>query len=467
MNKALLYLICLTTLCFFACDKKDLADIAPPDSSGNDGENPSTALPIPPNTIVFNVQKTDGPKFGQVGFLGSVTTTAPVDEFILPLKPYLWRVGRFGNAYDLYERLDRLGVERKLLLVSDFRNTSPTNIIFEQHGYGALADTMARRAVERGYTYEWDIFNEPNDSLKNDLDKFMTQYWNPAYKAIRKRVPDAIIHGPSTTFNNFGDPKADSALMYTFIDEAIKYNTLPDYINWHFQIGYDIADWHEHFRKSLQEYIESKGASIKGIVVGETIRPGNERNTSPGVAVDVFAAAEVYKIPQIRASWTSQPVYDVQTYTSPVLGGLFNNTDGTGRRGIWWTHEFYGRMDGLRIVCENSPTGSEEVVGIAFRDDAEKKISAIIATRDGLPIAERNKYLELTNIDDVEGLVANSKVRIKVWDNRQTKESVSGYSTTSLPLVLDKEVEVEQGRINILLRGLTQWNALLIEITRP
>ncbi|SDD25617.1 hypothetical protein [Niabella drilacis] len=427
-----------------------------------------------PSTITFDLRRTGNEKNGLVGFLGSVTTAAPADELITPLKPALWRTGRQGDAFALYPRLNRLGVKRQLLLVSDYRNyNSFYTDIFQRNGYGALTDTLARRAKEAGYNFEWDLFNEPNDSLKTDFSRFMAEYWNPAYHAVKKYFPEAAIHGPSATINNTANARADSMLVYQFIDSAIAYNTLPDYINWHFQIGYNISDWHNGYRNSIVNYINGKGKTIKGVFAGETIRPGDERNTSPGVAIDVFAAAEVYGIPQVRASWTSQTVYGVGTYPLPVLGGLFNNTNGTGPRGVWWAHAFYAAMSGKRVLCANTPTGTDLVTGIAFRDDAAKRVTAMLGARDGLsaaqlnPLQSRGYTLLLANMSELSGLVVNGKVHVKVWRNRQTRDAVTGYGSAMLPLIIDADLRVDKNKLQIPFVVTGQWDALLVTITPP
>lgn len=450
------YYLVVLSMIMISCKSSSEDEIKPKKETTNN---------IPENTIVFNVKNVAGPKNGKIGFLSSVTTVAPADDYILPLKPYIWRVGRANDAFSLYPRLNRLGVKKQLLIVSDFRNVLPTSTTFKLYGYGVLADTLATRAKNLGFEYEWDLFNEPNDSLKTDFNRFMTMYWNPAYRAIKSKFPDAVIHGPSLTINNFGDTQVDSALVYKFIDAAIVSNTLPDYINWHFQAGYNIADWHGSYAKSIKNYLSAKGKSIKGFVAGETVRPGDERNTSPAVLTDVFVAQEVHDITQIHAAWTSTPVYGVQTSNLPVLGGLLANTDGTGRRGAWWTYEFYGRMKGKRLVCENQESGNRDLVGLAFRDDDDKKIMLMIGVRDPLG-TQKDRMLSLTNLDGLEGLIKNEKVHVKIWHNRQTRGVVSKYNDVDLPLIRDADMTVEGNKLSIPF-NLPKWDALLIEITKP
>lgn len=442
-----------------ACKKSDSTT----DKKTNNGGNNNT---IPENTIVFDAAATAEEKRGKTGFLSSITLEAPHNDLILPLKPYIWRVGRANNEnFDLYPRLKSLNVEKQLLIVSDFRNILPTSTIFKQYGYGALTDTLASRAQKKQYTYEWDLFNEPNDSLKKDLNEFMLKYWNPAYHAVKAKFPDAIIHGPSITINNSGDAKADSALIYKFIDAAIAHNTLPDYINWHFQIGYNISDWHGNYAKSIKQYLAQKGKTVKGFVAGETVRPGDERNTSPAVLVDVFAAQEIHNITQIHAAWTSVPVYGVATSTLPVLGGLLADTKGKDTRGAWWTYEFYARTKGKRMICKNGESGNKGLVGLGFRDDTNNKISIMLGVRDPLG-AQNNQILRVTNINQLKNLSSNGKVKIKVWYNKQTKDAVTAYGSQNLALIKDYDIEIADNQINIPF-NLLKWDALLIEITKP
>lgn len=448
-----LLLLTVTFITLVSCKSNDKIEITLPTPANN----------IPENTIVFDVNKVSDNKKGKIGFLSSITATAPHNNIIEPLKPYIWRVGRANDAFSLYDRIKDLGVQKQLLILSDFRNTLPTSTIFKEHGYGALADTLATKAKKLGYTYEWDIFNEPNDSLKKDLGEFMVKYWNPAYHAIKSKFPNAIIHGPSLTINNSGEPLVDSALVYRFIDAAIAHNTLPDYINWHFQIGYNIADWHGNYAKSIKKYLAEKGKTVLGFVAGETVRPGDERNTSPAVLVDVFAAQEIHDITQIHAAWTSVPVYGVQTSNLPVLGGLLANTDGSGKRGAWWTYEFYGKMKGKRIVCENQDSGNKDIVALAFKDEAEKKITIMLGVRDPLG-AQKDKILQLNNINGLTGLVKDGKVNVKIWHNKQTKGEVANYNDANLPLIRDINMSINENSLTIPF-NLPKWDALLIEIS--
>lgn len=417
-----------------------------------------------PNKISFNARITDQEKQGNIGFLHSINLTAPADSFVTLIKPKLWRVGRYNEAFKLYHRLKGLGVERQLLALSDLRTEVPYRSIFQEHGYGAMTEAIVEDIIELGLDYEYDLYNEPNRMAGFELNSFMDSLWIPAYRAVRKKLPNAIIHGPATSINSTGDPKADSLVLFQFIDKAIESNTLPDYINWHLQIGYNVADWHMLYADNIKKYINAKGHSILGCVVGETIRPGNERNTSPAKMVDMFLSAEAGNIPQIRAAWSSTPVYGVSTSIPPVLCGILTGTDGKGRRGVWWTYRFFAETEGMRIECEEGITGPENLVGIAYKDEDKGVLRALVGLRDTKKT--QNTLISFNNLDSAPYTSSNGETHVKMWYNYQTETSVDSFGSQYLPLIMDQEVEIIDGKIEIPIT-IYEWDAVLIELSRP
>jgi hypothetical protein len=418
------------------------------------------------DTITFNAADTASLKRGNLGFLHSINTTAPPDSFVTLIKPKIWRIGRFNDPFNLYGRLkNSLGVEKQILVLSDFRTVQPYRNIYLTKGYGAMTDSLIKHTQARGLDYEFDIFNEPNDSLKNDFSGFMRRIWNPAYQAIKTALPNAKIHGPSTGINTLVNPELDSLLMFKFIDSTVVNNNLPDYMNWHFQSGYAIADWQIPYAETIKTYVASKGKTISGIVVGETVRPGNERNTSPGVLADVFAAAEIGDITQIHAAWSSTRVYGISTSQVPVLCGILTDSTGSGRRGAWWTYRFFAETHGRRIKCENTDSGSKNLVGIAFKDSGNKVLRAVIGLRD-TKNKQQNSHIVFNNLDVAPYLALAGKIHVKMWYNYQTQYDVSYFGTDSLPKIIDADYEIIDNKINIL-ATIDQWDAVLIELSKP
>lgn len=434
-----------------------------------DGKNQSATISInisynvdTANIVTFNAVRTVCEKQGNIGFLHSINITSPVDSFVTLIKPKLWRLGRYNNAFSLYHRLKALGVERQILVLSDLRTEKPYCDIFKHYGYGAMTDSIIKDTQALGLNFEFDLSNEPNRMIGFDLEKWMDEMWNPAYRAIRKTLPNAKIHGPSTSINSIGNSKSDSLVMFQFIDLAIANNTLPDYINWHLQIGYNIADWHKDYAEKIEAYITSKGHSISGCVVGETIRPGDKRNTSPGKLVDMFLAAEVSNVPQIRAAWSSIPIYGVSTSIPPVLCGILTGSDGKGRRGAWWTYRFFAETEGIRIESEEYPTGSKNLVGIAYRDDSKRVLRSLVGLRD--TFNKQDILLSFTNLDSIPYFIENGKIRLKMWYNYQTERNVTAFGCEYLPLITDENMEIVNGKINIPVT-IDKWDAILVELS--
>ena len=121
-----------------------------------------------------------------------------------------------------------------------------------------------------------------------------------------------------------------------------------------------------------------------GLPINERTCPGDERNTSPSVAIDVFAASECADMDQIHAAWSSTPVYGQRTSPEPVLGGL-STKDHSGRRGVWWTYQFYAKSTGDRLTCREGMSGGAHLVGLAFADASARRIRVLVGTRDGSP----------------------------------------------------------------------------------
>lgn len=416
------------------------------------------------NIITFDVSATADKKEGNIGFLHSIHTDAPVDSFVTLIKPKLWRVGVYNDPFNLYHRLVDLGVERQLLSISGFRREGPFRDVFDQHGFGAMSEALLAHVKDLGLEYEFDIYNEPNHIADFDMESFMRDFWNPTYRAIREIFPEAKIHGPSHGINNSGNPKKDSTFVFEFIDAAIRDNTLPDYINWHLQVGYEMTNWHMNYAQIIEEYINSKGHSILGCVIGETIRPGSERNTSPGVLIDMFLSAEVGKIPQIRAAWSSSLIYGVSTSRVPVLCGILTGEDGKGRRGAWWTYRFFAETEGYRIECKEGLTGSENLVGISYRDDEKQVIRSLVGIRDTKK--EQNALLVFDNLNSTPYISENGKVHLKMWYNYQTENNVESFGSEYLPLIMDTEVEIVNNKIEIPVR-IYEWDAVLVELSKP
>jgi hypothetical protein len=225
-------------------------------------------------------------------------------EWIAEIAPSLWLGGGGWTAdgtfaiYDYFTK--EVGVQRVIpelgLNKKENRNLTPAE----------AAERMILEAQKRRQRFDSiEIKNEPTLWSPSDpapskpdiasppvsLEDFMNHTWIPAFRAIKKVDPNANVFGPSISMVSKVLPTCREKL-FAFLDAAIATQPLPEYITWHFQDSYRIAESHAQLAHEIRAYVAAKGAAIKGIAVGETIRPGDERNTSPSVAIDVFAASE-------------------------------------------------------------------------------------------------------------------------------------------------------------------------------
>ena len=192
---------------------------------------------------------------------------------------------------------------------------------------------------------------------------------------------------------------------------------------------------------------------------------GRSQNFSENRPGNVFAAAEVGDIPQIHAAWSSSRVYGISTSQVPVLTGLLTDSTGLGRRGVWWTYRFFADTEGRRIKCENTPSGSQNLVGVMYRDSIKQVIRGIIGLRD-TKSKQQNCHIVINNLSATPYISSAGKVRVRMWYNYQTQFNVSHYGVDSLPKIIDEEYQIINNKIDIV-TSIDQWDAVLIELSKP
>lgn len=425
------------------------------------------------NSVSFDLSNLDAPRRGNIGFLNGLGLNPAVwvpgafpKEWLTEIKPLWWR-GTIGThnrwnpppgvtGLDGYAFLkNEIGVSHHLRIVWGEMRAEPYRTISSNQGLEAAAAALARDTREKGLDIEWDIRNEPNWP---DTAVYMKTCWNPIFRGLRIGNPKAIIHGPSISYLDSVYSNCHGR-MFEFLEAARSAGTLPDYVNWHINQGRDIAANHGALAAEVRLFYRRHGASLLGTVCGETVRPGDERNTSPAVAIDVFAASEVYDVPQIHTCWGSVKIYGQDLNRIPTICGLLNK-DWTGRRGVWWTYRFFAGCAGKRVRCTEGDTGTGKLVALAFADVPGRQIRALVGVRDTVngPV---HSSLELTRLSQIPGLVIGGKVNCRIWDNPQTEEAVvlTNPTETLILTVTGDSLKVE--------RNLPTWGAMLVEIGCP
>ncbi|MEQ1747812.1 MAG: hypothetical protein ABL974_00205 [Prosthecobacter sp.] len=461
------------TLETFPSVTKDLVD----DLSKNFAKKPSPATkPTASNepttstdTVTFDASQLKEPRRGNVGFLHGIFPNVLPHEWVTDLKPTLWRgftshrstakpePGLLGIEGFKYLR-DTILVPRQLMVVQELIRNEPYKSMVANEGLEAASAALARDAKTGGYQFEWDVINEPviaEGGRFADMEQFMNEVWNPTVRGIRSVDPKAKIHGPSLTFVSAYNQGCHEKL-FDLLTRAHAAGTLPNYVNWHCQDGYDIAKAHGILADEIRAFYRDHHTPLDGMTCGETVRPGDERNTSPAVAIDVFATAEIHNVDQIRACWGSVKVYDQDLNRIPTLCGLLNK-DWTGRRGVWWTHRFYSQSKGRRIACIEGPSGSEHLVALGFADLAHSKLRLMVGLRDGVQ-SSLTASIKVSYLSEVATVAKNGTVKVSIWENPQTEGAVTLEKPTQ-----SQRIAVIDNTVT-LTANLAPWGAALIEI---
>jgi len=113
-----------------------------------------------------------------------------------------------------------------------------------------------------------------------NMATFMKDVWNPAFQAIRRVDSNAIIQGPSVTMIPSVLPNCHAKLL-EFLNAADASNTLPNIVTWHCQDGWEIANTQNKIAEEIRAFYKAHGKKLDGVMCGETVRAGSERNTSP------------------------------------------------------------------------------------------------------------------------------------------------------------------------------------------
>ena len=271
------------------------------------------------------------------GWLHSLDIDTPLASELEPLHPCRVRVGP-DAAIRSSARAQKLGIKVQM-------------VVSDAWGYHADGDwpgdgdewgnwekhisVWARRAKRTGFTYEWDLWNEPD--VATFWGRSPAQYreaWARGVLALRKELPQAIIVGPSTADNT-------PAKILDFLLEAQTRGVLPNIVSWHEltdQTRYSIEARIEEVRRGMQ----AMGLPVLPIQINEYLV--RERSRIPAEALQAWIQLERAGVDGVKSCW---PDLDpgVDESTSLQITGLL---DAQGRRRpLWWLFRAYGESSGL------------------------------------------------------------------------------------------------------------------------
>lgn len=377
------------------------------------------------------------------GMLGGFDRGAPESTLIQPLKLQFARFSQstqlpLDPPFSLYDRATTLGIPNVVLILSDaVKSTDPT--LSDPAGWrthwGSQTSALASSAVTLGKNFIWDIYNEPDKKIAvtavsatlcgppaTNPTMTMTDYndwyavWDEAWNAIRTAQPGAKITGPS--YSTY-----DETQLKAFIDHCATAHTMPDTINWHFGT---IANYKTN-ADTIRAYAASYGYTV-GVVVGEAISSGTDRNLDPGLAVTLFANAERADINVLHAAWTATPVAGIAQAYVPHLTSLLT-PDTMLPRGAWWSYKSYGDMSGSIITADR--TSSPNLDGLVSFDATAHSAIALVGTMDKSSYTGGTGKVKFTNLLATTGLMdGNGYTHVKVERIPLTEQEL-----TAMPLI--------------------------------
>jgi xylan 1,4-beta-xylosidase len=183
-------------------------------------------------TVAADFGVSEAPKL-KVGFLHSLSESAPSDGLLLPLGPTAWRS---NDASAPAARVRGLGASHTIVLSDHWsyptRGWRPAGPPWTQlEGFAVWVRQFAQRYKGRGPFY-WDIWNEPDQGIFWDgTRRQFYETFAVAERVLREELgPDARIVGPSTSTWRLDwiEGLADFCLERGCHLDAVSWHDLPD-----------------------------------------------------------------------------------------------------------------------------------------------------------------------------------------------------------------------------------------------
>lgn len=309
------------------------------------------------------------------GFLHAMSATVPEARLVDPLKPKLFRMwaedwhGNGEGAFANYARARKLGA-RMQVVISDSTGYPQAGVWPGDDGdwvaWESLVEGLVDRARTKRYTFEWDIWNEPNIGYfwKRDQARFF-ETWIHGYRKIRAIDKQAVIVGPSIS-------GYDRKYLEAFLVRMKEEGALPNKLSWH-EFG-DPKKIPPHVDE-MRLFMKEQGIKELPICLNEVIN--SKQTVSPGITVHYLASLERAGVDgACHACWGDEAA-GVSGCENQSLDGILTHPDRQ-PRSTWWAYKGYADVTG-RLV-DLSPSAA--VDGVAGMDPKTKAVRVILG-RDG------------------------------------------------------------------------------------
>lgn len=268
------------------------------------------------------------------GWLHSLDASAPAAADLEPLRPRRVRLhpDAAGRAMG---RAGRLGVTVQAV-VSDAWGYHPGGDWpgdFERwDNWERHVRLLARRARRQGWTWEWDLWNEPDTRQfwARDAARHLDT-WERGVRTLRAELPGAVVVGPSTA-----DHRPETILA--FLRQAQARGVLPDVVSWH--------ELDDRFRFDIETRIAAVRAGMRAlglpplpIQINEYL--ARERSRIPAEALAALVQLERGGTDGVKSCWSDLDPGVDEPGSGQITGLLA--PDG-GRRPLWWLYRAYAGL---------------------------------------------------------------------------------------------------------------------------
>ena len=381
------------------------------------------------------------------GFLHSLSTEQPDDQFVRQLKPRLFRLhATEALTPSLYRRLTGYGADVQSVISDSYGYPGPSGIWPGDGGdwtkWETLVEELVREADSKGLQLLWDIWNEPD--LKQFWDRGAEQFfetWKRAVRTIRRVNPKAIIVGPSLSNGPFH-------YLYGFLLSAYADNVLPDIISWH-----DMNIDHPNNVVNVRQFLVKHGIPDRPISINEF--KYSDGTHHPGLTVWWLSHIEE-EAPESAAYACWPDLEGNSNCETETLDGLL--TRGGLPRAAWFAHKGYAEITGQLVNVEIS---GSRIAGIAGVDSDLQTGRLLLGRRESFhSSSEESVEVVFRNLDHLVNLSNDGEIFIRT-------ERISDAGTLgSLQVTISALYPVINNEVRIRFPDFGAWEAYTVVLGR-
>ncbi len=280
------------------------------------------------------------------GFLHGIKEHEPPDDLVRPLKPKLFRMGRFSPA--LYDRVASMNARFQLVVSDGFEYGGKNGWPFDNYGrWEEYVRNLARKVGRRPIL--WDIWNEPD--LSHFWGGSVAQYletFRRAYNVLHSELGDKVkIVGPSLA-------SFSRVRLKQFLDYSLDHGLKIDILSWH-----ELTRWLipklpfnvDYARQAVFKSGAYEKISVQELQIGEYADDNDQ--FSPGELLAYLAAMEQAGIASAaKACWREGREGSERLFNCFPLDGIVGG-DGLDRRAAWWLYRAYAALEENRLTVSS------------------------------------------------------------------------------------------------------------------